>query len=112
MKYSKLAVVLRWSGGTTVLRKGQSADDDHPLVKERPDLFTDVAPGASLATPRSASAVERATRAPGEVRSVESPSTRAIREWAAVNGFAVPARGRLPAEVVEAYNAAHESADE
>jgi hypothetical protein len=105
MKYSKLAVVLRWSGGTTILRKGQSADDDHPLVKERPDLFTDVAPGASLATPRPA--VERATRAPGEVRTAESAKTREIREWALANGYGVPARGRLPAEVVEAYNAAH-----
>ena len=31
---------------------------------------------------------------------------RAIREWAARNGHQVPARGRVPAAVVEAYNTA------
>jgi hypothetical protein len=113
MKYSKIAGVTRWSGGTTLLRKGQSADEDHGLVKERPDLFTDVAPGASLAAGHKVPppAVERATRAPGEVRVTESPSTRAIREWAVAAGFEVAARGKLSPEVVEAYNAAHEPVD-
>jgi hypothetical protein len=65
VKYSKVTGAVRWSGGTTLLRRGQSADPDHPLVKERPDLWTDQAPGASLSAPPT---VERATRAPGEVR--------------------------------------------
>jgi hypothetical protein len=74
MKYSKIAGAVRWSGGTTLLRKGQSADDDHPLVLERPRLFTAVAPGASLSTGRKAApVVERATRAPGERRRVGRP---------------------------------------
>jgi hypothetical protein len=111
MKYSKIAGVVRWSGGTTLLRKGQSADEDHGLVKERPDLFTDQVPGASLSVPKSKPAVERATRAPGEVRVTESPSTRAIREWAVAQGFEVAARGKLSPEVVEAYNAAHQPVD-
>jgi hypothetical protein len=113
VKYSKISGAVRWSGGTTLLRKGQSADDDHGLVKERPDLFTDAVPGASLATGRGAAppAVERATRAPGEVRVTESPSTRAIREWAVGAGFEVSPRGRLSPEVIEAYNAAHEPVD-
>lgn len=70
MKYATMSGAVRWSGGTTLLRKGQSADDTHPLVLERPDLWTDVAPGASLASGRRAAqpVVERATRAPGEVR--------------------------------------------
>jgi hypothetical protein len=109
MKYSQISAVVRWSGGTTVLRKGQSADEDHPLVKERPELFTDAVPGASLAA--APPAVERATRAPGEVRVTESPSRRAIREWAVGAGFEVAARGKLSPEVIEAYNAAHESVD-
>jgi hypothetical protein len=55
-----------------------TADDDYPLVVERPDLWTDVAPPAQLAGPgRHKTAepvdpgpapVERATRAPGERR--------------------------------------------
>lgn len=73
MKYSKAAHVVRWSGGTTVLGLGMSADDDHPLVLERPDLFGDDPPGAELKKPYVPPAnddapVERATRAPGEKR--------------------------------------------
>ncbi|GAC56290.1 LSR2-like protein [Gordonia hirsuta DSM 44140 = NBRC 16056] len=33
--------------------------------------------------------------------------TRAIRAWATENGFAVSDRGRIPADVVAAYEAAH-----
>lgn len=74
MKYSKIAGLVRWSGGSTVLGIGTSADDDHPLVLERPDLFGDDAPAAYLRTPRrpepavETAPVERATRAPGERR--------------------------------------------
>lgn len=35
------------------------------------------------------------------------PSAKVIREWAQENGHEVPDRGRIPAEVREAYNAAH-----
>lgn len=74
MKYARISGVVRWSGGTTVLSAGvTTADEDHPLVVERPDLFTDETPAAHLAGPgrsRQAGApVERATRAPGEKRS-------------------------------------------
>ena len=67
MKYAKVTCAVRWSGGTTILREGQSADDDHPLVLERPDLFTGEAPAAELRV-RRRPVIERATRAPGEVR--------------------------------------------
>ncbi|MFA5712528.1 hypothetical protein [Mycolicibacterium sp.] len=67
MKYSKVSGAVRWSGGTTILHRGQSADDDHPLVRERPDLWTGENPGADLRS-RKRRPVERATRAPGEVR--------------------------------------------
>jgi Lsr2 len=33
--------------------------------------------------------------------------TRAIREWAIANGHNVSQRGRIPAAIVDAYNAAH-----
>lgn len=35
------------------------------------------------------------------------PSAKVIREWAQENGMDVPDRGRIPAEVREAYTAAH-----
>lgn len=39
---------LRWSGGITMLKKDASFDDDHPIVQERPELFTDEEPGATF----------------------------------------------------------------
>jgi hypothetical protein len=90
MKYSKVTGAVRWSGGTTILGVGTSADDDHPLVLERPDLFDDEAPGADLrgpgrSAPKPAAAeeapVERATRAPGEKRTAVKKTT-----GGAVNG--------------------------
>ena len=35
------------------------------------------------------------------------PSAKEIREWARHNGFTVPDRGRIPAEVRSAYEAAN-----
>ena len=37
---------------------------------------------------------------------IDPAQARAIRDWAERNGHRVPARGRVPAAVVEAYNAA------
>lgn len=74
MKYAKVSGLVRWSGGSTLLSAGvTTADDNHPLAVERPDLFTDDAPAAHLSSPSPAPAsgeppVERATRAPGEKR--------------------------------------------
>lgn len=65
MKYALVTGQVRWSQGTAQLTRGKSADDDHPLVIERPDLFSDQEPDAELS---SAPVVERATAAPGEKR--------------------------------------------
>ena len=35
------------------------------------------------------------------------PSTREVRDWARSNGYEVSERGRVPAEVKAAYEAAH-----
>lgn len=39
--------------------------------------------------------------------SSDREQNQAIREWAQQNGFTVSDRGRLPANVIEAYNKAH-----
>lgn len=39
--------------------------------------------------------------------SADGPSAKEIREWARSNGYDVPDRGRVPAEVREAYDSAH-----
>ena len=74
MKYCKVSGIVQWSGGSMLLHEGMTADDDHLLVLERPDLWGDRGPAPSLrseggdeqrsAPPR----IERATRAPGERR--------------------------------------------
>jgi hypothetical protein len=70
MRYSTISGVVRWSGGTSVLSEGMAADDDHALVVERPDLWTDEAPQAKLRGPSAGQqlAVERATNRPGTRR--------------------------------------------
>ncbi|WP_309104305.1 Lsr2 family protein [Microbacterium sp.] len=40
-------------------------------------------------------------------RAARNPEVAAIRAWANDNGYKLSERGRVPAPVVEAYNAAH-----
>ncbi|WP_091226274.1 Lsr2 family protein [Microbacterium sp. 3J1] len=40
-------------------------------------------------------------------RPARNPEVAAIRAWANDNGYTLSERGRIPAPVVEAYNAAH-----
>jgi hypothetical protein len=73
MKYARVSAMVTWSGGKLLLSQGTTtADDDHPLVLERPDLWTDEAPPAHLAGPGRLAAdrgdVERATAKPGDKR--------------------------------------------
>lgn len=37
----------------------------------------------------------------------DANQTKAIREWAKSNGYAISARGRIPADVEQAFDAAH-----
>ncbi|NLU68505.1 Lsr2 family protein [Streptomyces sp. HNM0574] len=39
-------------------------------------------------------------------RTSVAPDPRAVRAWAESNGFEVPARGRIPKKVYDAFNAA------
>lgn len=47
------------------------------------------------------------TRRSGGARRTSPTESAAIREWARANGFQVNERGRIPAEVRTAYDAAH-----
>lgn len=50
-KVARDSAVIAWSGGTMVLRKGGSIDDDHPLLAERPELFEDGDQQSDVRTP-------------------------------------------------------------
>jgi hypothetical protein len=41
------------------------------------------------------------------VRTTGAPNTADIREWARKKGLDVSERGRIPATIIDAYNAAH-----
>lgn len=71
MHYAKIAGSVSWSQGRTLLRKGQSIEDDHPLLEERPDLFTDQEPPADIHTPTR---VETGRQGPGEHRMERAPA--------------------------------------
>lgn len=72
MQFVKASGVVTWSQGTMRLVVNQTIDDDHPLVKERPDLFTEDDPGAEI---RSApvSRVQTTMQKPGEQRTEKGP---------------------------------------
>ncbi|UED84982.1 histone-like nucleoid-structuring protein Lsr2 [Streptomyces profundus] len=40
-------------------------------------------------------------------RTAVAPDPKAVRAWAESNGFGVPARGRIPRKVYDAFNQAH-----
>lgn len=71
MQFAKSGGVVTWSQGTIVLRKGQTIEDGHPLLEERPDLFSDDDPGAEIRT--SAPRVQTAMQRPGEARTEKPP---------------------------------------
>jgi hypothetical protein len=48
----------------------------------------------------------RSTGASGSSRSKSDVDTKAVRQWAGKNGYELSSRGRIPANVVEAYKAA------
>jgi hypothetical protein len=48
----------------------------------------------------------RGSSAPTAARSSSEVDTKAVRQWASENGYSVSSRGRIPADVIEAYRAA------
>ena len=56
---------------------------------------------------RSSSSGGSGTRGRGTGGRMDREQAGAIREWARKNGHAVSDRGRIPASVVDAYEAAH-----
>ncbi|PXY25154.1 hypothetical protein BAY59_24315 [Prauserella coralliicola] len=74
--------------GSTRIRAG------HPLLKRNSHLFKPLDVHFD---------VEQATAAPGEQRNLD---LGAVRAWAKENGVDVPARGKIPAAVLEQYEAA------
>lgn len=91
------SAVLYAAGQQYVVHKGVTrVRAGHPLLKRNAHLFRALDVHYD---------VEQATARPGEKRG--TPEQGAARAWAKANGIDVPARGRIPDEVLEQYKAAH-----
>jgi hypothetical protein len=56
---------------------------------------------------RKVGSARRGRRSSAAAAAAGGPSAREIRDWARSNGYDVPDRGRVSAEVREAFDAAH-----
>lgn len=80
------------------VRRGSTlAHADHPIVRENPDLWKPL--------PVDFDVEPAPAPAPAVVAEVV-PSPKDVRAWAAEAGVEVPARGKLPDDVIAAYQAA------
>jgi DNA polymerase-3 subunit epsilon len=76
-----------------------------PAVRREPVLAV---PAQRTAAPPAGAVVSAAPAADAPPPASVAPGV--VRQWAAANGFVVGVRGRLPAEVLQAYAAAHSAA--
>lgn len=100
--------VLEVGDGETVLFSLDGTAYEIDLTTDNAAVLRDVlAPYVAAArSVSSRSAAPRRTGTRGQRRS-QQRDYGPIREWAAKNGFTVSERGRVPASVLEAYDAAH-----
>ena len=75
------------------------SDDNAAALREAFAPY--VAAGRSISSSRGASSEASRRRRPGQ------QDYSAIRAWAKDNGYQVSERGRVPASIVDAYEAAH-----
>lgn len=88
--------------------KTKNANEFHRKLDYYIDHATRV--GGRKRKPSPAGAVSPARTSPTASSSTtkrDPAQTRAIRQWAADEGYEINDRGRIPAEIEEAYNAVH-----
>ena len=96
---ARKTAVMQVGDQRVTIRKGITrVREGHPLLEGREDMFEPISVHYD---------VEQATAEPGEKR--ELPIDQAVvRAWAKEQGIDVPARGKIPAAVVERYKAEHQ----
>ncbi len=75
--------------------------DNAAALRAAFDPYVSAARSISSSRAASAASSQRKRRRPGQ------PDYGAVREWAKSNGYQVSERGRVPASVIEAFEAAH-----
>lgn len=89
---AKATTQIHYEGKRLIITAGKTtARQGHPILEQYGDLFEPLRPDF-------------------DVRSDEPKvDTKAVRAWAADKGIEVPARGKLPTDVIEQYRAATEA---
>jgi hypothetical protein len=79
-------------------------NDDHAA-----ELRNALAPyvGAGRKVGRGSGGTRAARRSSGSGSNGSGPNPREVRDWARSNGYTVSERGRVPADVIAAFEAAH-----
>lgn len=79
MKSSRITAVISYSGGQITLREGQTLDDNHPIVAERPELFDDIEASQARAEITNPSVVQTAMAdGPGGSRVQRRPASNRV----------------------------------
>jgi hypothetical protein len=75
--------------------------------KLRDALATYIGHATPIRRTRTTASSGRSSSASSSPARADREQTQAIREWARANGYDVKDRGRIPAEIVDAYNSAN-----
>lgn len=87
--------------------KSKNASEFHRKLGYYIEHATRVGGRKRKASPASAGAASAPVVSSAAAGKRDPAQTRAIRQWAADQGYDINDRGRIPAEIVEAFEAAH-----
>lgn len=90
-----------------VARKSAAAPKKATPAPAKPAAKAQAAPAKAPAKATKARPQRKASAKPAAAASTTSDQNRAIREWATANGVKVSQRGRISADVIDAYHAAN-----
>lgn len=113
---TRTAVIIHDGRRETIRRGVTRVRAGHPLLDEHPDMFEVLTVHFDVEDTRQREGEQRGaqdlkpTTADGTPEKATTPDAKKVREWAAEQGIEVSNRGKLPAEVVEAYQRAHSEA--
>lgn len=100
------SVVAQFEGLPVYIHQGvTTARGGHPVLAAFPHLFVPLRPTFEVEAEAEAG-VEKEGAPPAPGAEPPAPSPADIRAWAAGQGIEVPAKGRIPADVNEAFQAA------
>jgi hypothetical protein len=95
---ARRSVMVSLAGTPHKVRQGSLAHPDAEVVGLCPDVWESLSLSLDYPAPT-----------PEPVASAEEPAPKDVRAWARDQGIDVPARGKVPDDVVEQYKAAQDA---